>query len=235
MNSASKQASWTKDTSYADYGADSILLAQVLQRIRRRLDVPRDPSVLLEYPTLSELVTWLLDTHPAEVAARSASATEAGQDQEPGRAPARPEPAPPVAALSPPAAASVRTEPRCRGRGSRTARGGHRVAGVGMACRLPGAPGLDAYWGLLSQGRRAVREVPAERWGRADRLPRRTRRRRCTGSTPGTSCSTPRTSRHGPAGPSSCWRRASRPCTRRLPGGRPGGLAHRRVRGRPQR
>ncbi|MFD8519916.1 SDR family NAD(P)-dependent oxidoreductase [Streptomyces capillispiralis] len=137
-----------EDTSYADYGADSILLAQVLQRIRRRLDVPLDPSVLLEYPTLSELVTWLLDTHPAEVAARFGT-----------------EPAPSVAAPLPPAAAPVRTEPRAAAEEADRA-GGHRVAVVGMACRLPGAPGLDAYWELLSRGRRAVREVPVERWGR---------------------------------------------------------------------
>ncbi|MFI8931748.1 SDR family NAD(P)-dependent oxidoreductase [Streptomyces sp. NPDC053474] len=134
------------DTSYADYGADSILLAQILQRIRQRLDVPLDPSVLLEYPTLSELVTWLLDTYPTEVAARFG---------------AEPEPTP-SAAVPAPAEARATDEDTDED----TARAGdRRVAVVGMACRLPGAPGLDAYWELLSEGRRAVREVPAERWG----------------------------------------------------------------------
>ncbi|MFF9687118.1 SDR family NAD(P)-dependent oxidoreductase [Streptomyces sp. NPDC014623] len=163
-----KSGQLDEETSYADYGADSILLAQVLQRIRRRLDVPLGPSVLLEYPTLSELVAWLLDTHPAEIAAQFGD--EPGQDREPGGAPARPGPVPSVAVPGPvPSVAvpapPVRTEPRAAdgeaGRG-----GGRRVAVVGMACRLPGAPGLDAYWELLSQGRRAVREVPTERWGR---------------------------------------------------------------------
>ncbi|WP_172383282.1 SDR family NAD(P)-dependent oxidoreductase [Streptomyces sp. MNP-20] len=134
------------DTSYADYGADSILLAQILQRIRQRLDVPLDPSVLLEYPTLSELVTWLLDTYPTEVAARF------------GAEPVRPGPTP-SAAVPAPAEARATNEDTDRA-------GDRRVAVVGMACRLPGAPGLDAYWELLSEGRRAVREVPAERWGR---------------------------------------------------------------------
>ncbi|MFE0729508.1 SDR family NAD(P)-dependent oxidoreductase [Streptomyces antibioticus] len=157
-----KSGQLDEDTSYADYGADSILLAQVLQRIRQRLDVPLAPSVLLEYPTVSELVTWLLATHPAEVAAQFGA--EPGQERAPGGAPARPEPAPPVAAPSP--TPSVHTEPRAVAEAVGR-EGGHRVAVVGMACRLPGAPGLDAYWELLSQGRRAVREVPAERWGRA--------------------------------------------------------------------
>ncbi|WP_161624829.1 SDR family NAD(P)-dependent oxidoreductase [Streptomyces spectabilis] len=147
------------ETSYADYGADSILLAQVLQRIRQRLDVPLDPSVLLEYPTLSELVTWLLDTYPAEVAARFAA--EQAQDRETDAAPARPEPTPTAAAP----ASTVRTEPRATDQEADRSVD-RRIAVVGMACRLPGAPGLDAYWELLSQGRRAVREVPAERWGR---------------------------------------------------------------------
>ena len=38
------------------------------------------------------------------------------------------------------------------------------IAIVGMSCRLPGAPDLDAFWGLLSEGRSAITEVPPERW-----------------------------------------------------------------------
>jgi acyl transferase domain-containing protein/nucleoside-diphosphate-sugar epimerase/acyl carrier protein len=38
------------------------------------------------------------------------------------------------------------------------------VAIVGMACRFPGAAGLDAYWRLLHQGLDAISEVPRERW-----------------------------------------------------------------------
>ncbi|MET9359920.1 type I polyketide synthase [Streptomyces sp. NPDC006632] len=38
------------------------------------------------------------------------------------------------------------------------------VAIVGMGCRFPGAEGPDAYWKLLSEGRDAVTEVPADRW-----------------------------------------------------------------------
>ncbi|MGW3206160.1 SDR family NAD(P)-dependent oxidoreductase [Streptomyces sp. NPDC001135] len=41
------------------------------------------------------------------------------------------------------------------------------IAVVGMACRLPGAPGLDAYWNLLRSGTDAVGDVPAERWDAA--------------------------------------------------------------------
>ena len=38
------------------------------------------------------------------------------------------------------------------------------IAIVGMACRLPGAQDLDAYWDLLQEGRDAITEVPPDRW-----------------------------------------------------------------------
>ncbi len=38
------------------------------------------------------------------------------------------------------------------------------IAIVGMACRFPGAPDLEAYWELLSGGVDAISEVPADRW-----------------------------------------------------------------------
>lgn len=38
------------------------------------------------------------------------------------------------------------------------------VAIVGMACRFPGAPDLDAFWQLLQAGGSAIREVPRDRW-----------------------------------------------------------------------
>jgi len=53
------------------------------------------------------------------------------------------------------------------GRGEATTRiDGERepIAIIGMACRLPGAQDLAAYWELLSEGRDAITEVPSDRW-----------------------------------------------------------------------
>jgi acyl transferase domain-containing protein/acyl-CoA synthetase (AMP-forming)/AMP-acid ligase II/thioesterase domain-containing protein len=38
------------------------------------------------------------------------------------------------------------------------------LAIVGMACRFPGAPDLDAFWELLRTGKDAITEVPSSRW-----------------------------------------------------------------------
>jgi myxalamid-type polyketide synthase MxaE and MxaD len=45
--------------------------------------------------------------------------------------------------------------------------GGQPIAIVGMACRFPGAPGLDAFWKMLCEERDGVSEVPPERWNSA--------------------------------------------------------------------
>jgi acyl transferase domain-containing protein/acyl carrier protein len=42
------------------------------------------------------------------------------------------------------------------------------IAIVGMSCRFPGAPSLEAFWELLCNGVDAIREVPPERWNAAD-------------------------------------------------------------------
>ncbi|MGW2839378.1 type I polyketide synthase [Streptomyces sp. NPDC001493] len=50
---------------------------------------------------------------------------------------------------------------------NRTAGSGHgegrAVAVIGLACRLPGAPGPDAFWDLLSKGADAIRPLPGDR------------------------------------------------------------------------
>ena len=38
------------------------------------------------------------------------------------------------------------------------------IAIVGMSCRYPGAPTVEDYWALLSEGRSGVVEVPPDRW-----------------------------------------------------------------------
>ncbi|GJE28589.1 L-threonine 3-dehydrogenase [Methylobacterium organophilum] len=40
------------------------------------------------------------------------------------------------------------------------------IAIIGRACRLPGAPSVEALWQLLTEGRCAVSEIPADRWTR---------------------------------------------------------------------
>src|SRR4051812_3883850 len=66
-----------------------------------------------------------------------------------------------VAGLSP--AQRKLLEQRLKGQSSPPpAPGG--IAIIGMACRFPGAPDLQAFWKLINEGRNASGEVPADRW-----------------------------------------------------------------------
>jgi acyl transferase domain-containing protein len=42
------------------------------------------------------------------------------------------------------------------------------VAIIGMSCRFPTAPTLEAFWDLLQSGRDTIREIPVERWNYSD-------------------------------------------------------------------
>ena len=56
------------------------------------------------------------------------------------------------------------TAPRPTGSPRRDQRDADRVAVVGLACRLPGAPDADALWANLRAGHCAIGEVPQSRW-----------------------------------------------------------------------
>lgn len=52
------------DKPFQDYGADSVLLAQLLQEINQVAQSTIDPSIAYEYSTVRSLSEWLATTHP---------------------------------------------------------------------------------------------------------------------------------------------------------------------------
>ncbi|QBG56188.1 non-ribosomal peptide synthetase [Bacillus amyloliquefaciens] len=135
------------DVLFQEYGVDSIILAQLLQRINRDLSASLDPSILYEYPTIQSFANWLLEGHTEVLS----DLFDLKADNPVSKAPA--EPAIETQAVS------VQAEPA----GKQIH--GEDIAVVGMSCRFPGAASLEAYWSLLAEGRSAIRPVPAERWG----------------------------------------------------------------------
>jgi acyl transferase domain-containing protein/NAD(P)-dependent dehydrogenase (short-subunit alcohol dehydrogenase family)/acyl carrier protein len=110
---------------FGELGVESVMLAELLRQIERRLGRPLEPSTLLDHPTLERLSAHL----------------EQWLD----------EPAAP--AVTPVhRAAPARAEPD------------GRVAVVGVACRFPGAPDVEAFWDGLVERRCAIAEVPRSRW-----------------------------------------------------------------------
>ncbi|MBX2796981.1 MAG: KR domain-containing protein [Myxococcales bacterium] len=134
------------DVPLDTFGADSVLIASAVRRIEQLVGGAFDPSAVLSHDTLDALSDYLVAHHGEAF-------------QSPSDAP---EPSPPA---EPAATAEQVAVPMCNGVGSAVP--SHEpvaCAIVGVDCRFPGGGGVDAFWGLLEQGRCAVREVPSDRW-----------------------------------------------------------------------
>ncbi|MEV0637360.1 amino acid adenylation domain-containing protein [Streptomyces sp. NPDC050619] len=57
------------DVPIDDFGADSIMMVQLLREVGTRLGIEPDPSAFIEHSTVESFVGWLADTYPAEFAA----------------------------------------------------------------------------------------------------------------------------------------------------------------------
>ncbi|MET9342162.1 SDR family NAD(P)-dependent oxidoreductase [Nonomuraea sp. NPDC003804] len=126
------------EQTFAANGLDSVRVAELAERIGRRLGRPIDPALLFEHSTIAALAAHL-------------SRLDGGGDASAPR---------PVGGWAVPASGSVP-------RGAATAATGPApgpVAVVGLACRMPGAADAEQYWNLLLTGTEAVREVPQDRW-----------------------------------------------------------------------
>jgi 3-oxoacyl-(acyl-carrier-protein) synthase len=134
---------------FGDLGVESVLLGDLLGRLETVLGLALEPALLLDHPTLRSLAAHLasLGVGPVEPVTDGPS-----EDRLPAIAGSG---GPPAATGGPerPAVGSGRAMP-----------GDARIAVIGMACRLPGAPDLAAFWELLRSGGCAVTEVPADRW-----------------------------------------------------------------------
>ncbi|MNU73954.1 Polyketide synthase PksJ [compost metagenome] len=142
------------DEPFHEYGVDSIILAQLLQRINRKIAVNLDPSILYEYPTIQRFSSWLSESYPAAlglIAEESVAEQPRMKERE-------------LAERVIPAQSRNPMNEDAKDLLPSPARS-EDIAIVGLSCRFAGAETLEAYWKLLSEGRSAIRSVPPERWG----------------------------------------------------------------------
>ncbi|HEY2577786.1 MAG TPA: amino acid adenylation domain-containing protein [Streptosporangiaceae bacterium] len=129
--------------SFDDLGVESVLMAELVTRIEARAGCYVEPSIMLDHPTLEQLARYLqARLHPG-AAPRPAGYAGPGEHTR-----------------------QLSSEPATT-RGTASEAAGHRVAVVGLACRLPGAPDAATFWANLRAGRCAITEVPAARWDAA--------------------------------------------------------------------
>ena len=126
-------------SSFESYGLASRDLVMLSGDLEEWLGVSLSPVLLYEHPSLSTLAAYL--------AGEKATSQQATVNREASPA-ARQQPA----TAQPPPYTVGAPEP---------------IAIIGMACRFPGADGLDAFWELLVKGQEAIREVPDGRWNQS--------------------------------------------------------------------
>ncbi|MGG1948340.1 SDR family NAD(P)-dependent oxidoreductase [Trinickia sp. NRRL B-1857] len=155
------------DTPLPDYGADSVMLAQMLRPISTAVGVPLDPSIVYEHSTLNALTRWLVKTHGEALAVKLPGNSDNASDSvEPDMPSTSKVETPDVQVAQEALPTSLpQREPRHL---AASIKPDHatKIAVVGLSCRFPGAPTLDAYWQLLANGESAIKAIPQTRWGK---------------------------------------------------------------------
>jgi hypothetical protein len=131
------------DTSFQDYGVDSVLLAQLLRSIDQLVAAgpgennsmadDLDPSILYEYPTIESLAVWLTGNFASSLSQSLgiSAAKPAGSGSEKAGVIAGKGWQPwPVRRAAPRPAQARGTD----------------LAVIGLSCRFPGASTLEEYW-----------------------------------------------------------------------------------------
>ncbi|MCY3770559.1 MAG: SDR family NAD(P)-dependent oxidoreductase [Gemmatimonadetes bacterium] len=152
---------------FFDLGMDSLMAVELRNRLNRALagSYTAPNTLVFDYPDIASLATHLMDEiGDAEVdSGDPVSSGSGGSETSASEAPAEsgrfaiasPESPPGKESVS--SAAPAAPTGTASGTVSRTENEG--IAIIGMACRFPGAPDLNAFWSMLEKGTDAVVDV----------------------------------------------------------------------------
>jgi acyl transferase domain-containing protein/acyl carrier protein len=166
-----------ENTGFAEFGVDSVMIAQLVVRLEKELAITLEPSAFLENPSLSQLARYLQEDYP-DALSRVIGPDEGSAPLADNKGPATPSsnirlPDAPLAAsrdassnghsakgADATAAAATTTDSR----EPLTGADPRHIAVIGMACNFPGAPDKETFWRNLAAGRSSITEVPSSRW-----------------------------------------------------------------------
>ncbi|MFF2751470.1 type I polyketide synthase [Kitasatospora sp. NPDC058048] len=131
-----------QDAPFGSFGLDSAGLAGLAADLRAWLGAPVDAKDLYNHPTVAALAAALTGDRTEA----TAGTVETEKTDRTGKT-----------------ERTDRTDRTERAGSAGAADDREAIAVVGMACRMPGAQDVEAFWQLLLDGRDAVTEVPAHR------------------------------------------------------------------------
>ena len=139
---------------FTSLGLSSLQALELSDDLQQFAAVELPPTILYDYPTIEDIAAEVARRSPGGDVAQAGEGAGAGA---PGPAAGGTHPAP--AAVAAEAAADAGEAPAADPEGRMP------IAIVGIGCRLPGGVfGPADYWRLLTEGRDAITEVPANRW-----------------------------------------------------------------------
>jgi acyl transferase domain-containing protein/acyl carrier protein/short-subunit dehydrogenase len=140
------------DRPLTEYGADSIMLLQLVRTVGKRVGEEIDPSILFEHQTIDAFAQWLQSKYGQIDSAEAATnTTDADASHN---------------TVSTNSSESYKKSDGPRGeRVYEADTSVQDIAVIGLACRFPGADSITEFWTLLAEGRCGIRPVPEDRWG----------------------------------------------------------------------
>lgn len=166
--------------NFGDYGVDSILIAELVKTIEKEMECKLEPSVLLEYPTLSELSDYFLENQK-EYFQKAFQGTElsiTGEDardvetiteeqvmqnfEVQGVTAIEDTVEDEVEDVTENSVTAVGTPAAATGKSVESS--AKKIAVIGMACNFPKSPNTQVFWENLVNGVDCITDVPEERW-----------------------------------------------------------------------
>ncbi|WP_193518326.1 SDR family NAD(P)-dependent oxidoreductase [Nocardiopsis kunsanensis] len=139
------------DTPHADFGVDSVLAVEIVERLNEAFGTELRPTDFFNYTDIRSLSEHIIGERAAQ--------PFSGSRYEPS--PVRPEPSP---APDPETTAAGRDPVSSPGSGVQVAARSTDVAVIGMSGRFAHARNLEEFWDNLVAGRDSVAEIPSDRW-----------------------------------------------------------------------
>ncbi|WP_300239535.1 SDR family NAD(P)-dependent oxidoreductase [Pseudomonas sp.] len=138
-----------EECNLADFGFDSISLAEYAGLLNRHFGLTLTPEVFFSHSTLAKLAAHLLAQHRQAVEACYLHPVTCGPQAEPEAQPEAQSETQPAPLTSSASASAPATE---------------AMAIIGISGRFPGARTTDELWQVLAEGRDMVGEIPPERY-----------------------------------------------------------------------
>jgi len=156
-----------------EQGLTSITAVELAARLAEEFGTPEDPTLVYLCPRVEDLNAHFAPPPPSAVAAPqpesgahpSPRSTDRSSDYTAEAAPLAAEP-PAAETIAPPTQTSPTTAPSAdppAAAGTPADPDSSALAIVGMACRVPGAATIEAFWSMVCDGAVQVREIPEHR------------------------------------------------------------------------